>query len=116
MENIAIIVGLLIAEILVILLLKVVLKIRMKKIKGIKENKEIQEIVDKFPEKKEVCREKLKNLGKRTTIIKESENKENQASFYIAVTNTIWIANIKNTYTRIQTVAHECLHTMQDRK
>ena len=115
-ENVAVIVGLCIAEILVILLLKVVLKIKMGSIKEIKENKEIQEIVDKFPENKEVCREILKNLGNTTIIIKESENKENQASFYIAVTNTIWIANIKDTYTRIQTIAHECLHSMQDRR
>ena len=50
MENVAVIVGLCIAEILVILLLKVVLKIKMGSIKEIKENKEIQEIVDKFPE------------------------------------------------------------------
>ncbi len=116
MENITIIAGLLVAEILVILLLKVVLKIKMGKIKEIKENKEIQEIVDKFPENKEICREILKTLGNTTTVIKESENKENQASFYIAVTNTIWIANIKDTYTRIQTIAHECLHSVQDRR
>ena len=116
MDNVAVMVGLFITEILVILLLKVVLKIKIGKIKEIKENKQIQEIVDKFPENKEICREILKDLENTTTKIKESENKENQASFYIAATNTIWIANIKDTYTRIQTIAHECLHSVQDRR
>lgn len=35
---------------------------------------------------------------------------------YIAITNKIMIANIKESYTRIQTIAHECLHSIQDRK
>ena len=116
MENITVILSLFVVEILVILLLKCILKIKVKKVKEIKENKEVQEIVDKFPENKEICVEILKKLGNKTTVIKESENKESQASFYIAATNTIWIANIKNTYTRIQTIAHECLHSMQDRR
>ena len=35
---------------------------------------------------------------------------------YIAVTNKITIADVKNSYTRIQTLAHECLHSVQNRK
>lgn len=34
---------------------------------------------------------------------------------YIAVTNKISIADMKNNYSRIQTIAHECLHSCQDR-
>ena len=34
---------------------------------------------------------------------------------YIAVTNKISIADMKNNYARIQTIAHECLHSCQDR-
>ena len=35
---------------------------------------------------------------------------------YIAITNKIVIANVSDTFTRIQTIAHECLHSIQDRK
>ena len=30
--------------------------------------------------------------------------------------NKIFIANLKNSYTRIQTIAHECLHSIQSKK
>src|SRR5699024_6517714 len=30
-------------------------------------------------------------------------------------TDSIIIANIKNTFTRVQTVAHECIHSIQDK-
>ena len=48
--------------------------------------------------------------------VKVQENEDKQASLYIAMTDTILIANIKNSYTRIQTIAHECLHSIQNRK
>ena len=35
---------------------------------------------------------------------------------YIAVTDKISIADMKNNYARIQTIAHECLHSVQDRR
>ncbi len=54
---------------------------------------------------------KLKNQN-----VKIEENTESETSLYIAITNKISIANISNTYTRIQTIAHECLHSVQDRK
>lgn len=31
------------------------------------------------------------------------------------LTDSIIIANIKNTFTRVQTIAHECIHSMQDK-
>ena len=48
--------------------------------------------------------------------MKVEENSDNEASLYIAITNKILIANISNTYTRIQTIAHECLHSVQNKK
>ena len=55
--------------------------------------------------------EKLKN-----TNTKIEENKEQEASMYIAITNKIIIGNVSDTFTRIQTIAHECLHSIQNRK
>ena len=48
--------------------------------------------------------------------VKIVENKDAKASLYIAATNKIVIADVKNSYTRIQTIAHECLHSIQNRK
>ena len=44
------------------------------------------------------------------------ETKDSKTSLYIAITNKIIIANINDTFTRIQTIAHECLHSIQNRK
>lgn len=35
---------------------------------------------------------------------------------YLVTSNKIFIANLKNSYTRIQTIAHECLHSIQNKK
>ena len=35
---------------------------------------------------------------------------------YIAITSTIFIADVKNTFTRVQTIVHECLHSVQNRR
>ena len=38
------------------------------------------------------------------------------SSLYIALSNKILIGDVKESFTRIQTIAHECLHSIQDRK
>ena len=86
----------------------------MKKIKHIADDKELDELAKKYPGNIELCKEYLKKLGNKTVEIEE--NKESEASLYIAITNKISIANISHSYTRIQTIAHECLHSIQDRK
>ena len=53
-------------------------------------------------------------LKNETVTIEEDKNATN--SLYIAISNKIMIADVKNSYTRIQTIAHECLHSIQDRK
>ena len=67
-----------------------------------------------MPENKEICKSILNILNNEKVVIKESEN--NTASFYLVLNNTILIANIKNTFTRVQTIAHECLHSIQNRR
>lgn len=86
----------------------------LKKVKKITENKELDEKIKKYPNNIEICKSFLKKLNNEK--VKVEENSDNEASLYIAVTNKILIANISNTYTRIQTIAHECLHSMQSKK
>lgn len=86
----------------------------MNKIKHIADDKELDNLATRYPDNIEICRKYLKKLNNPN--VKIEENKESEASLYIAITNKILIANIANTYTRIQTIAHECLHSVQDRK
>lgn len=103
-----------ITTIVLTLILGIVFQYNIKRIKEISEDKELDEISKKYPNNKEICKKYLKKLN--NSDVKIEENNDNQASLYIAVTNKIIIANINNTYTRIQTIAHECLHSIQDRK
>lgn len=93
-----------------------VFNIQVKQIKKTGENKALDKLTSKFPENKEICKSILKKLNNTKVKIKENDNKENKTSLYIAISDTIFIANIKDTYTRIQTIAHECLHSVQSRR
>lgn len=109
MENIIYI----ILIILTILLFKIIFKINLKKAKEIQENKSLEKITDKFPENVQIAKEMLEMLDNKDVKIEEAKNTE--TSLYIAITNKISIADMKNNYARIQTIAHECLHSCQDR-
>lgn len=94
-------------------LLKVVFKINIKKAEPLKEDKELEALTDKFPENIDIAKEMLEMLDNKN--VKIEEGKSTETSLYIAITNKILIADMKNNYARIQTIAHECLHSIQDR-
>lgn len=97
-----------------IIVLKFIFDYNVKLLKHIGENKELDDLVKKYPSNIEMCKEYLKILKNEKVKIEEDNNA--QASLYIAVTDKIIIANIQKSYTRIQTIAHECLHSIQSRK
>lgn len=109
MENIIYIILL----VLTIIVFKVIFKINFKKAKSLQENKEAEKITDKFPDNIEVAKEMLNMLNSKGVKIEEAKN--TQTSLYIAITSKISIADMKNNYARLQTIAHECLHSCQDR-
>ena len=89
----------------------------IKKIKSLGFSKELNEITNKLPENKVVCEEILKILHNNQKVkVVENQDKNAKASLYIVATNTISIANIKDSCTRIQTIAHECIHSIQNKK
>lgn len=103
--------------VLTMIILKFAWSIKIKAIKKLKElgyDKSLNEITNKLPENKEICKSILKMLNNENVKIEESES--NQASLYMVLSNSIIIANIKNTFTRVQTVAHECLHSIQNKR
>ena len=97
--------------------LKFAWNIKLKDIKKLKElgyDKELNQITNKLPENKQICQTILKKLNNETVEIKES--KDNKTSLYIIFSNSILIANIKETFTRVQTIAHECMHSVQNKR
>lgn len=97
-----------------IVILKYVFAFQMKELKKIGEDDELDELAKAYPSNKELCKEYLRKLQNETVTIEENE--ETEASLYIAITNKISIGKIQKSYTRIQTIAHECLHSVQNRK
>ena len=87
----------------------------MNQIKKIGEDKQLNEITNSLPENEDICKEMLEMLNNQNVKIKTG-NENSQASLYIVASNSILIANIKNTFTRVQTIAHECLHSIQNKK
>lgn len=103
-----------VVTLIAILLLKYVFDYNMKTLKQIGEDEELDQLAKCYPDNVEMCKEYLNRLGNDGVEIEE--NKGAEASLYLAITNKILIANIQKSYTRIQTIAHECLHSVQNRK
>ena len=106
----------LVVSLIVLIIIYYVFNINIKQIKEIKENRRLKELTDRFPENEKICKDILKMLNNEKVKIKQNEDSNNKTSLYIAITDTILIANIKDIYTRIQTIAHECVHSIQDRR
>lgn len=101
---------------IILLIISRVYDINIRKLKHIAEYEEekFNEIVEKYPSNIEICKNILKKV--KNEKVKVEENKESKTSLYIAISDKIIIADVKNSYTRIQTIAHECLHSIQDRR
>ena len=109
---------LLIMSFIVLIVLALLFKFNVeniRKIEQIAHNKELNEITNSLPENEQICKEILKILKKENVKIKVG-NENSQSSLYIVATNSILIANINNTFTRVQTIAHECIHSVQDKR
>ena len=109
MELIIIIVAL-----IAIFIVNTMMKINIKKLEKMALNSELNEIAKKYPKNKEICKYLLKKLGNENTKIEEDTSSE--STLYIAILDKISIGNTHESFTRIQTMAHECLHSVQDQK
>lgn len=99
-----------------LLVLAKVYDINMRKLKQFVEyeEKKFNKLIEGYPSNIEICKYILNKLNNST--VKILEDKEAKTSMYIALSDKIIIADVKNSYTRIQTIAHECLHSVQKRK
>lgn len=100
--------------ILAIIIVRAMMKMNVKQLEKIALNPELNEITKKYPRNIEICKTILEKLENKTTKLEEDINSE--ATLYIAIEDKISIGNTHGSFTRIQTMAHECLHSIQDRK
>ena len=96
------------------IVLAVIFKLNLKQNKEIAKNEELNKIAKKFPTNIVVCKTILKKLQNEKVKIEEDD--ETKDCLYIAVTNKIIIAGTQDNFTRIQTIAHECIHSVQDKR
>lgn len=95
-------------------ILRFVFEFNIKKIKQIGENEELDKLTEKYPQNIEICKYYLKKLNNQDVNIEE--NKNANSTLYLVMSNKVYIGNLKDSYTRIQTIAHECLHSIQSKK
>ena len=98
----------------VIILLRILFGCNKKRIEEIAKDPKLDDIAKKYPNNIDICKEYLQMLNNSSVKIEEDKNATN--SLYIAISNKIIIADVKESFTRIQTIAHECLHSIQNRK
>lgn len=103
-----------IIAIIAILIIYSMMKMNVKEMKKIALESELNTIAQKYPKNIEIAKSILEKLENKKTKIEENENSE--ATLYVAIQDKILIGNTHDSYTRIQTIAHECLHSIQDRK
>ena len=104
--------------IFVIVILKFGLDIKIKDIRKIKElraDEEKNKILKNFPNNYEVCQGILNILDNKNVKIEEEKDEKYTISLYMVMQNKIVIGNVKDSWTRIQTIAHECIHSIQNK-
>ena len=82
---------LLIIVIVMYLILRFIFDFNMKKIKEIGEDKELDELTQRYPENMEICKWYLKKL--RNENVKIEEDKNSNSTLYLVMSNKIFIAN-----------------------
>ena len=103
-----------IVAIIAIITIFFMMKTNVKELEEIALDKELNSIAEKFPDNTEICKSILRKIENKTIQIEEDQKSE--ATLYIAIQDKISIGNTHKSFTRIQTIAHECLHSVQDRK
>ena len=105
---------LLIMVMIIYFILRIIFDFNIKKLKEIGINEELDKLTSKYPNNLQICKDYLDILNNKDVKIEEDKN--SNATLYLIASNKIFISDLKNSYTRIQTIAHECLHSIQSKK
>lgn len=108
-------ISIIITCVLSLIILKIVLNVNFKEIRKFKTigSEELEEISKNFPDDNEICKKILEKLNKKEVKVKKES--EYNSCLYTVFNNTITIGNFKQNYMKIQTLAHECIHSSQDK-
>lgn len=101
-----------------ILILKIGLNIKIKDIKKVKElgyDEKTNEILKDLPDNSAICKDILEMLDNKDVKIEEAQDEKSATSLYMVMQNKILIGNVNDSFTRIQTIAHECIHSIQNK-
>ncbi len=97
--------------IIFLIFLRKILGCSIKELKQFKDREELNKLTEKLPENIEIAKTIAKKLENENVSIKEEENL--QATIYMIFNNTISISKSEKNYTRLQTISHECIHSIQ---
>lgn len=96
------------------LMLFFIFDIDPKKPQQIVKNEKLNDLAKKYPSNIEICKDILKMLENKN--VKIEEDKDAKDCLYMVAFNKIIIAGTQANFTRIQTIAHECVHSIQSKK
>lgn len=106
----------LISLVIISILLKSIFGVNVKKIKEMLKPNNLDELTERLPEDEEVCRQILKLVNNDAVKVQKSVDEKNQTSLYVVASNSIIIGNLQKSHARVQTLAHECIHSIQNKK
>lgn len=98
-----------------LILLKFLLNIKFSKIKELKYRNTdgLEKFGNKFQDDEKICKEILKMLNNSDVKIKMEP--EYSSCLYMVFNNTITIGKFQQNYMKLQTIAHECIHSCQNK-
>ncbi len=105
---------LIIISVIALCIMTIIFEINFKKMKKVGMDESLNKLAKKYADNLQICKSILKKIGNETVSIEENINSD--TTMYIALTNKITIGDTKNSFTRIQTMAHECIHSIQPRR
>lgn len=98
-----------------ILVLKFALNVNLKEIINLRKRKNIflENVANKFETEEKICEEILRKLNNKEVKIEVDQN--SSSSLYVVLTNKIILGKFNQSYMKIQTIAHECIHSIQNK-
>lgn len=105
-----------IISVITLIILKIFLNVNFKEIKKLefRNLEELKKISNKLPSSEHICRDILDKFNDKDVKVKIEP--EYNSCLYTIFNNTITIGKFKQDYMKPQTIAHECIHSQQNRK
>lgn len=108
-------ISVLICSLITLILLKIFLNVKFKDIKELKNRRveKIEVLANKFQSDEKICKDILTILNNENVKIKSEP--EYTSCLYTIFNNTITIGKFQQNYMKLQTIAHECIHSCQNK-